>query len=250
MTTVAIVVAIVALTLLAVRDPLEASHRAKAARQLAAGESHQRAAVEARAAVSLDPGRGEYWNELGLAQLRTGDLAEGAESFREAWRRTPYQVTYALNLVRAQLSLAGKGDRRARSGALDTSRVAKALDPYVNDVYYMLTLAEAANGNHDETIAAAERLLEFGGTADALITETAAGAYIAAERPGDAERWIRRIVPGDGPNNPRLRVVLARALAAQGRIAEALHQADLALQADPTNEAAQRLRTELSRRSQ
>lgn len=239
--------------LFTVREPIVAAHHAQDARRAAAaGEpGNARLLRSAQQAVGIDRDRAEYWNLLGIGQLRTADYREAAGSFSQAARLAPHDFIYQTNLARAELASGLRGDRAALASALGTARQAAVLDPHVREVQYVLALAAAANGEDQEAVSAGERWLELGRTPgvtpDELIVESVATAYLRLDRPSDVARWVRLNVAADRADKPKLRLLLARALAAQGSVPDALAQLQMVLEADPGNAAALRLRGELTR---
>jgi len=95
-------------------------------------------------AVDLDPGRADYWNELGRAYYAAGLWGDAAATFTEAARRAPHEATYSSNAGRALAQLVVSGDT-SRGGADAAVRAAQAgvmMDP--NEPITQAALAQVA----------------------------------------------------------------------------------------------------------
>ena len=230
------------------REVLAASEAAQSSRQARARGDRERALPAAQAAVALDGKRAEHWHGLGLSLVQLGRFAEAVGAFDQAVSLAPYHATYLGNLARAHLTLAAQGNQSARGAAASVARRAVETDPNNPDAHFTLALVSVNLGDHRAAADASERgmaLARSWGTAS--VFETALRAYLAMGSPHEAERWgrlgVEQITPP--PASVAVRVLLARALVAQGRIPDALAAVDAALSLDPQNQAALRLRSEL-----
>lgn len=207
---------------------LAASHAAADARQSRAqqGEARLQAAVQAaRRAVSLDPGRPEYWHELGLAAGALGDGQEALRAFRRAAGLAPYQAVYLTNLAKAQILVGREGDANAQREALVTARAAVATDPYVAEVHYTLALALLSSGLAAEAAKASEAA-EHADRAAQLLPGSLQYLQLAVtthQRAGDLSRAIerQRQVAALTGNSLASRVRLAQLYVAAGESASA-----------------------------
>lgn len=243
---VAIAVGVV-LALASIKDPLEASRQAQVARAANAGDARARqlGLAAAQRSVSLEPSRADYWNELALIQYRQDDMRGAVRSWERASDLAPFNSVYLANLSLAQLRLGLRGEQPLRERALATARSLASRDPYVPEVQYSLALAAAGNGHPEETIEAAESWLRLGATPEPGIAQAAGEAYLALERPVEAERWARLVLTTDQTGPSSLRLLLARALVAQRRTEEAVRELDVLLAAEPTYKPAIDLRADL-----
>ncbi|MEK7859770.1 MAG: O-antigen ligase family protein, partial [Chloroflexota bacterium] len=74
------------------------------------------AVVAAASAVRLDPGRSEYWVQLGRARALAGSEREAGDAYAEATTRDPWNADYWQHLAASRARLAIAGDR-SRGGA-------------------------------------------------------------------------------------------------------------------------------------
>jgi tetratricopeptide (TPR) repeat protein len=173
-------------------------------------------------------------------------MREAARAWSRAAELAAFRAEYLVGLSTAQLGLAAGGDASARTAALSTARRAAEVDRFVPNVQRALAIAAAANGLSQEALAAAELYQRLEPGPDPIVAEAAGAALLAVKRFDEAERWLRLGLTTDPPSGYRLRFLLARVLAAQGRTAEALAEIDLGLKVDPENKDALRLKAELS----
>jgi O-antigen ligase/tetratricopeptide (TPR) repeat protein len=114
-------------------------------------------------AVSLDPGRGEYWFWLGRAYEVTSDWHRAADAYAQAAGRQPYNSTYWISLGRARArdNLAGGGAGGIQTSAFDALEKAIEADP--NDPEAHAALAEVAlrSVDGDRALAAAARATQL-----------------------------------------------------------------------------------------
>ena len=96
---------------------LEANRDAWRAREAIDVRQAGQAIDLATAAVNLDAGRADYWNELGRAYFGASRWSESASAFEEAIRRAPHAAIYGSNLARplAQMALKGAASRGGAS---------------------------------------------------------------------------------------------------------------------------------------
>lgn len=201
------------------------------------------AASQARVAAALEPWRAEYWHELGLAQARSGQFVQSLDAFARAADLAPYHVTYLTNLARAEVAVALGGSRDALKRASETLRRAESIDPNASVVHYTRAIALLADGRAPEAAAAIERGALLAASNDAFVYEVAARAYLEAGRPDDAIRWSRQglALTLTSEQAIALRLLLARALIALGRDAEARSELTVILTARPDEPAAKAL---------
>lgn len=224
---------------------LDAAHAAETARQARARGDSAIAIASAVRATEVDPLRAEYWNGRGLGLTRVRDFRAAESAFERAVELVPYQFIYLTNLSRAQLSL---GDPAARSRSLVSAERAVQMDPNNAETHYTLALVLAASGRSADAVSAIERAVQLKpDPSDRFFHETAATAYLAAGRAQDAERWARYGLVRVGGTREAFdtRVLLSRALLAQGRRAEALSEVQRVLDEDPAHAAAVRLRAQI-----
>lgn len=101
---------------------LRANHDAGSARASLSFGLPERALAAANSAVSLDGGRADYWNWLGVANEAAGEWAAASAAYTEAVRRADYVATYWANLARARAGSAMTAESRvayARALAID-----------------------------------------------------------------------------------------------------------------------------------
>lgn len=231
-------------------NALEASRAAASSRQARqiAPPFLSAATASAERAVALDSGRPEYWHELGLSLAAGGEIRAAEDAFRRAADAAPYQAVYLINLAKAQIAI-GQGSQGPKlTEALATARRAVAADPFLGDVHAALALALLANGQPTPAAEAAERALALDRTpTDRTIFEIAARAYLETGKLADVERWVLLGIPRTaGRDQIDLRLVWARALMQQDRIADAREQLRIVLEFAPDDPGALLLQRQIS----
>jgi O-antigen ligase/tetratricopeptide (TPR) repeat protein len=201
-------------------------------------------------ATNLDPGRAEYWSQLGLAYVGSSRWPEAGAAFERARTLAPHDVRHISDLIAVHLVLLGTGEAASRSKAVELADQAVRTDP--NNPGAQLTRATAmqTTGNLAEATRSVERalILDPQSTNERLYG-TAAQIYLAIAQPADAVRVARqgRAILGV-TQTPALGLELARALLANGQPREALTEIDLVLSLQPNYPAAERLRAEITAR--
>jgi tetratricopeptide (TPR) repeat protein len=216
---------------------VEADRRALEARFASNGGQGSAAIARAEAAISLDDGRADYWNELGRALFVGSRWHEAADAFRTSVARAPYDATYRINLARAltQMARAGDSSMGGKSAALAAALEAVESDP--NEPTIRGAQAEIANalGEHEIALRAAVsaiRLYPREPSYDSL-------AALAASQLSDTS-LVRQLV-GQAlgyKDSAILRVVVAQAALRQGDRPAALENARQALRLDPSSQDA------------
>lgn len=219
------------------------------------------ALAAARAAVDAEPDNPGARHLLGLAQRADGDREAARTSFERAVALAPENATYHLSL--AALSLADRDLDGARR-ELDDS---VGLDPNQLQAYLMLAHLALARGDRDEAerqlrlaqriapehpharVVEGQLLLGRGDHENALRVLTAAAktapgdalaqsalglAYLARGSFAFAEQAFRNVL-AERPEMHGMRRVLVETLRRQGRLDEALAEADALVQAQPDN---------------
>lgn len=212
----------------------------------ARGEVPQAIAAAERS-IGLDGLRAEHWQGLGLSYAAGGRLHDALRAFERAVELAPYHVTYLANVAKAHLVLASQNEPGAAGRAVAAAERAVATDPNNGEAHFALALVAQQTGQSTRAAEASERGLELMPRArDVGAYEIAGRAYIALQRYADAERWLRLGLPLARPSElVPLRLVLARVLIAQGRVADARIEIERVLAFDPMNATALRLRAEI-----
>lgn len=119
-------------------------------------EAYERAEVEARRALALDPRLAEAHASLGFIRLQAhGDLAQAERSLREAVRLNP-----SLAQAHAWLALTLKAGGRVEE-AVEVARVARRLDPFSPVMILNLGFALVGLDRCDEALEQARAVLEL-----------------------------------------------------------------------------------------
>jgi len=222
-------------------EAAEMSRRARAVDRLPSAVS------AARVAVARDPWRAEYWHGLGLSLARSGDHRGAIDAFGRAVALASYHTTYRTNLARAYVTPGLGSDRTLLREAIEHAEISVERDRNNSDAHFTLALALQAAGRPDDAVVASERAFALQPSApDPFNYEIIGRAYLDIGRASEAERWLRLgLERGAGGLSVSLRLLLARSLATQQRVGEALAMLDSVLASEPNNAVAQRLRTEL-----
>lgn len=116
------------------------------------------AAVEhAERAVTLDPGRAEYWNWLGQAREIANDLHAASDAYAEATRRQPYNAKFWGSLAKSlsRQALAADTSRGGGPAAIAAARRGVDEDPNNPEASAVLADMAARFGQGDVAVGAA-----------------------------------------------------------------------------------------------
>lgn len=199
-------------------------------------------------ATRLDPGRAEYWHDLGLAYVGDARWQDASTAFERASRLAPYDQRHVGDFARAQLALALKGDPTARSKALELGDLAVRIDP--NNPLSHLTRAVVmqATVNVSEALRSVRRALDLDPQSrNASLYTTAVQVTAASGQAREALAVARQGIGilGRSVQSVALRVELARVLVTLGQANDALSELDTALAIHPGHVAATRLQAEI-----
>lgn len=105
----------------------------------------------ASSAIALDPGRGDYYNYLGLGLQLRGQFASAAAQFEDATRRVPYQPAYWINLSRARMFQVQSGDQSGGGAraALAAAQRGVDVDPRLHSAHRNYAEVALALGDAD-----------------------------------------------------------------------------------------------------
>lgn len=199
-------------------------------------------------ATRKDPGRPDYWHDLGLAYVAASRWKDASAAFERASQLAPYDVRLVGALARAQLVLAGQGDTTARANAVALGEKALQTDPNNPGAHLTRAVVMQSTNNLSEALRSIDRALALDPQSfnDALYL-TAAQINLASGRPIDAIDVARRGLAIFGPTARTipLRLELARALVANGQRAEALQELDAAQAILPNDPSVERLRAQI-----
>jgi tetratricopeptide (TPR) repeat protein len=191
----------------------------------------------ARAAISLDDGRADYWNELGRAYFAAAEWQESADAFQGAIARAPQQATYRSNLAKSltQLALTGGGSADA---AAEAGRQAVQVDPNSPVPYVALAEVLSALKQPDDALQAIVNAIRLFPGPPRFETIAAAAARDATDLPVARRALTDAIAARDSAT---LRVALGQLALKQGDREAALANGRRALELDPTNAEAMAL---------
>lgn len=178
-------------------------------------------------ALAAEAGYAEAHHNLGLMRARQGRPDAAIEHYREALRHDPSLVQAHTDLGTA---LGARGDLAA---AIDSWRQALAIDPRELSAIYNLSLALVQRGEHREAIEWLERGLAIAPNSSRLASLLAwelATAPAPEERDEGRALELARRVFDAYPDQAQAADVLAAALAANQRFAEAVEVATGAMQ--------------------
>ncbi|MDP9225003.1 MAG: hypothetical protein M3P18_14385, partial [Actinomycetota bacterium] len=204
-------------------------------------------------ATRSDSRRPQYWDTLGLAYVSADRLADAVSAFERARSLAPYDVRYDGDLARTLVSLAQRGDASSAARAREVAERAIRTDPNNPRALQTRAVVMQVIGNLAEALRSSERALAldrldpFGRTANADMYVTGVQVLASLGRPKDAIALARSGIPrmSDLPHQLPLRIELARALAADGQLAEALLEIDVAVAIWPDSLSAQQLRRQI-----
>ena len=201
-----------------------ASRSAKASTDLRTAGRGADAIGAGLAAVSSDPGRGDYWHTLGLAYVIANRFADANAALEKANRMTPYLGGYTGDLIQVQLGFVQAGDQSAKARAVDLANELVGRDPNNPLSHYYRAQTMGVTGDAAEGIKSIERALALDPNSKNVdLYRVAAQLYLGARRPQDAVNIARKGIAIVGPTQPLkdLRDLLDRALAALGLPPEA-----------------------------
>src|SRR5206468_12058506 len=98
---------------------LDASHSTQQSQTSRTAGLTQQAIDLGLRATRSDPGRAEYWHDLGLAYVGALRWSDASTAFDHASRLAPYDARNISDMARAQLLLVGAGDPSARAKAVE-----------------------------------------------------------------------------------------------------------------------------------
>jgi len=191
------------------------------------------------AAVRLDQGRANYWNELGRAYFAGRRYGEASDAFSAARVRSPWDQTFVANLGRALAQLARSGDasRGGPGAALRTMQEAVAGDRNNPEVHAALADVARVLDFPDVSLRAsvdAYRLYPVAKYEPAIL----AVAGLAVDLPAARAALEQAVAVRE---SAALRIALGRVQLRQGDRAAALDSARRALVLQPGNADAQAL---------
>jgi tetratricopeptide (TPR) repeat protein len=204
------------------------------------GEIHNGpAAIEhARAALDQDPRRPELWASYGEALAGSGRDAPAVQAFQEAARLDP---TYPLHWRNLAIELGNLGNNASAFAAVQRAVSADPYDQVALDLLARLALARG----HPE-LAAERGTLAVKLQPDKLSTYDAPVlADLSLQQFADAERLLEQAFQNGGADNSAIRLRRAQLYAATGRKDLALVDLDRAIELDPKNADALKLKQDL-----
>jgi len=201
----------------------------------------------ANRATSWDGGRAEYWDTLGLAHVSANRFVDAAAAFEKASVIAPYDVRYSGDLARAYVFLIQRGDTSYTARARDVANRAVTADPNNPLANHTRAVVMQVTGDFPEALKSAERALALDQSNNREIYVTKTQVLLQLGRFPEAiasARYGLTRIP-DPLNQVQLRYELARALAANGQLSEALVEIDAALKIQPNQPNAQQFRTQI-----
>jgi tetratricopeptide (TPR) repeat protein len=186
------------------------------------------------AAISLDPGRADYYNYRGLGYQLAGSFASAASDFEVATRLAPYQYPYWINLSRSRLFQFQNGDRSGggAAAALAAAKRGVELDPRIHAPHR--NYAEVALALGDPALAFDEARIAFAMyTLDPLTESVLASSAALIPDHELARRTLQAAL--ERTNSPALWAGLAKVHLAAGNPTAARAAALRALELDPAN---------------
>jgi O-antigen ligase/tetratricopeptide (TPR) repeat protein len=211
---------------------LDASRAANGAEGAIGAANASRAVALARTAISADPGRAVYWNDLGRSLELVPDLAGARSAYRQATSRSPYTPAFWWNLARMEQEFAEQNEAGAREAAYEAMRRAIAADPQNPDTFDRFARMQLALGDYHGAIESEQRAIALFPTIPGYYTV----ASDAAHELGDIDGAIAFLRGGVAAlNSNDLRIALARLLIDAGRLGDARQVLRDVLALDPTN---------------
>ncbi|MGH3118465.1 MAG: O-antigen ligase family protein, partial [Gaiellales bacterium] len=207
----------------------------------------QQAIELAKRATASDGRRAEYWDTLGLAYVSADSFRDAAAAFERASELAPYDVRYHGDLARAYVFLIQRGDATYTTRARDVAERAVAIDPNNPLANHTRAIVMQVTGDLPEALKSVERALALDQSNNREILLTATQVLFRLGRFPDAVAMARHgITRIPNPvNQVQIRTELARALAANGQLSEALREIDAALAIQPNQPSAQQVRAQI-----
>jgi len=202
-------------------------------------------------ATQADPGRPDYWHQLGLAYASGARWQQAQVALERAHSLGPHDIRYLSDLVLVQVLLANNGDAPSRAKALELAEEAVRIEPNLPRAHHIRAVVMQFTGNMPEALKSIERALSLNPPLrDDGLFLTATQVYLASGRPADAVRVASQSLGalGQTQRSVALRIEFARALVAVGRPMDALAELDVTLLIQPNNPAALQLRAEIAAR--
>ena len=199
-------------------------------------------------ATGADPQRAEYWHTLGLAYVQADKLKESTSAFLEAIRLAPYDIRHLGDLARAYVLLARAGDATMVGKARDVADRAIQADPNNPQAHVTRAVVMQGTGNLPEALVSINRAFELEPISSLVeVYRTATQVLLGLGRKDEAiamgRKGVRDLV---NPQDAALiRIELARALAANGQLTEALSELDLVLAVRPNDPTATQLKAQI-----
>jgi cytochrome c-type biogenesis protein CcmH/NrfG len=233
---------------LTVMSALDASRSIKSSQQLRIPGRESEAIRVAEHATQADPGRAEYWHDLGLAYVAGSRFRDASAALDRAAALAPYSVRYVGDVATAQLLLLKAGDVNAKARALQLADQVVRTDPNNPLAHLTRAVVMQVTGDLPQALLAVSRAVALDPqSANHQLYVTAAQVNLDSGRAADAVRIARAgiAVLGQARNSVPVRVELARALLANGQPSEALTEIDLALVLQPNELSAARVRAQI-----
>ena len=161
-------------------------------------------------ATRLDPGRADYWNELGRGRFLGQDYAGSRAAFAQAVQLAPYSPTFLSNLAITEAQL-GATDPTVLATAIAHGRDAVAASPNDPNPHLVLAQIELKIAPDDALTEAAMTIVLFGTvqSADAEMAVKILGQLAETADPSVARRQLTRAVA----RRPVVELYLALAIA-------------------------------------
>ena len=199
-------------------------------------------------ATGADPQRAEYWHTLGLAYVQADKMKESVSAFQEAIRLAPYDIRHLGDLARSYVLLARAGDATMVVKARDIADRAIRADPNNPQAHVTRAVVMQGTGNLPEALVSINRALELEPISSLVeVYRTATQVLLGLGRKDEAiamgRKGVRDLV---NPQDAALiRIELARALAANGQLTEAVSELDLVLAVRPNDPTATQLKAQI-----
>jgi tetratricopeptide (TPR) repeat protein len=181
-----------------------------------------------RKAVALDPKWFEAQQNLGLALVKSGDLAAAAGALRIAVTLKP-TVGGQQALAGAWMSLAQVTEESQPQESLAAYQKAAELDSANSEALLGAARLAERSGN---PAAAEQQYLKLAESGNAESVEHLIGLYLKQKRYADAETWLRKYMAAN-PQSVAAQLQLGKLLAAQGKFQEAIAALEPVYKASP-----------------
>jgi cytochrome c-type biogenesis protein CcmH/NrfG len=196
----------------------------------------------ARLATSTDPGRAEYWNELGRAQNGAGDLGASRAAYREATIRAPYTAAFWWNLAAVEMEFAKRNEAGAREASFEAMRRAIEAEPENAESYDRLGRIQFNLGDYRASVESEKKAISLLSKEPKYYVQAAESARQLRDSPA-AIGFLQQGVTATDSNEIRLQ--LAVRLIEASRHAEARQVLMDFLAKDPQNASARDLLRQL-----